>query len=138
SVRAIATAGGRPRKIELFVNLPIGLQRRQARDPATGVLRPQVVETLIELLGSDRWLPTLKAWSEGRAAWVEAYDAMRDSFVQELAGLGYKHYCKIDVPAVNPMYALVFASDHPAALAIMKSAMKDWQRDPENPQMTWV
>ena len=127
----------RRHKIELFVNLPIGLQRRQARDPKTNELRPAVIENLKRLLGNDRWLGKLQAWP-ATATWHEVYTAMLDSFVAELKTLGYQYFIHFDVPPTNPMYALVFATDHDAALSIMKSAMKDWQRDPENPQMTWV
>ena len=128
--------GVRQRKIELFVNLPIGLQHRQGRVRGGTAIRPSVVRNLTRLLGNDRWLPQLEAWGREELPWADAYIAMKRSFQEELRGLGYRHLWEMDVPAVNPMYALVFASDHPAALSIMKSAMKNWERDPANPQGT--
>jgi three-Cys-motif partner protein len=124
----------RQHKIELLINLPIGLQHRQARDKVTGRLRPNVVRNLELLLGNGRWMPLFEAWSEGKVPWYEVYATMKRSFVEELRRLGYKVFWEMDVPPGNPMYALVFASDHPLAGAIMESAMKDWERDPANPQ----
>lgn len=127
-------AGKRKHKIELLVNLPVGLQHRQARDKETGGLRENVVRNLEMLLGNRRWLPLLEAWSEGKAQWYEVYAAMKGSFIEELRRLGYQVFWEMDVPPGNPMYALVFASDYPLAKTIMESAMKDWERDPANPQ----
>jgi three-Cys-motif partner protein len=125
----------RKNKVEVFVNLPIGLQNRQARDPTTGILRPKVVQNLTALLGNSRWLPSLQAWAAGQEEWHHVYGAMRRSFDEELAKLGYTVRWQMDVPSpINPFYALFFAATHPLAGSIMESAMKDWERDPANPQ----
>ncbi len=134
TIRRIAQAPNRRNKIELFINLPIGLQHRQARDPATRQLRPTVVESLIRLIGNDRWLPAFDAWAQQRGPWVDAYKAMKSEFIQDLRGLGYRFFCEVDVPPAKPMYVLVFASDSDLARTIMTSAIKNWERDPGNLQ----
>jgi three-Cys-motif partner protein len=134
TIRRIAQVPGRANKIELFVNLPIGLQHRQARDPATGDLRASVVDSLERLIGNRRWVAEFEQWAGGRGSWPHAYQAMKREFLQELRQLGYKFFCQVDVPPVSPMYALVFASDHPLAEKIMKKAIGNWERDPANIQ----
>lgn len=134
TIRRIAQAPNRKNKIELFINLPIGLQQRQARDPLTHDLRANVVASLKGLIGNDRWLPMLDAWAHERGSWADAYHAMKTEFIEELRRLGYRFFCQVDVPAGNPMYALIFASDSDLAETIMKAAIKNWERDPANLQ----
>lgn len=136
TIRQIATAPGRRNKVELFVNLPVGLQHRQARDPDTRRLRPNVIGSLTRLIGNDSWLPVLEAWSQERVPWADAYEAMKQGFISELRALGYRFFCEVDVPPGKPMYALVFASDHPLAETIMTQAIRYWERDPANLQRT--
>lgn len=136
TIRRIAQAPNRRNKIELFVNLPIGLQHRQARDPESHRLRPNVVANLGRLIGNERWLPSLEAWAAERVPWASAYEAMKTAFLEELQGLGYRFFCEVDVPATNSMYAIIFASDSDLAKKIMTSAIKDWRRDPANLQRT--
>lgn len=133
TIRTIGTwhAETRERRIEQLVGLQIGRVRRNAALEEGRAPSPATLQALTELLGNDRWKPTMDAWMGGRATWAEVFGAMRDSFKEELARIGYRHVLHCDVPDNDPLYSLVFASDHEEAARIMRAAIDHWQRDPQ-------
>jgi three-Cys-motif partner protein len=127
----------RRHKIEQFVNLPIGLMHRGVNLKEKRTLTAQAKGRLRELIGGSGWEPLLDAYGAGAGPrWPEVFEAMKAEFIANVRGLGYTYVQVMDVLPPHPYYSLVFASDHPRAETIMGSSMRDWQRDPTNPQLT--
>lgn len=127
----------RKHKIEQFVNLPIGLQHRGVKLKDKRSLSADAKKRLRDLLGGSNWEPLLDAYAAGAGpTWRDVFEAMKAEFVANVRALGYTYVQVMDVLPPHPFYSLVFASDHPKAETIMGSSMRDWQRDPTNPQLT--
>lgn len=133
TVRLIATwhEGARARRIEQLIGLQIGRIRRQADLERGQMPSKESLDQLERLLGNRRWEPVMQEWVARRREWSEVFAAMRDSFEEELRRIGYVYTRHCDVDERDPMYSLVFASDHKDADTIMAGSIDHWRRDPK-------
>jgi len=122
TIRSIANLPNRRRKVELLITLPVGRLLPRAAH------LPSLQSMLARTTGAADDVAALFAPYQEPAAieWDKVSPALVELFTRQLEAAGYLYVQVCGLPRTNPIFHLVFATDHPVGAEIMKDAF-----DPE-------